>query len=946
MVNPVSNWLSGLNIRTRLIVYLLLGAILILLIHSYFFVEIYKARKQQILLGHMATAQATAGSVSEFVDGIMRAHDIITLTVQRENLSRSQMDAYFQAAREEAPVLESLGFALPSGLVVAGTPTRLVGLSVAGLDWFEAVKRGKHTAVSDLAEGRQTAGPAFIIAHRAPHAGPFAGVIFSAISPQALQSFVEARASANIGYEILDSRGNIVVSTVLPAELIPKHRNRSSIPSAKEALKGRPTFAQPFKDPADGIVRMGASIPVSEIGWVVDVFEPVTYAMAPVRRAVFIDLGLDLLIMVVLIAGAWIVGTNLARPIRSLARKASAVAEGDFTQRMEATDRAELGLLASAFNNMTAQLERFREEERRDREYALFLADVGELLTSSLDPQVILQIIAEKAVDFIADIAVIFRLEPEAVLRPIGLHAANPDLLERVRQILTEFPPKAGMGVVGTAIKEDRTVLVSPPDKVEDADARFYAERVGARSTIAVPMKIHGEIIGAMLVASVTKSLTHVQVGIVEDLARRLGLALENTRLYQETLERESFQRGLIDLAAEVSLTLETGLVLESICHRARSLLGVDGVYIWILKEAERQLVGGAACGFSAQEFLGQTVPLEQISRGPIRAMVSRQGFFRHNVPAWEDSPLAGPFHVMADMFQPLISGGVPLGVMVFTDTSNPNRFDEVALARGRLVSGYAATALANARTYERERRIAETLQRGLLPEVPDNVDGLEIAHFYSPARKEAAIGGDFYDYIELDAEDCSGIVVGDVSGKGLEAAVVTAMAKYVVRAYTAEDAEPVEVLARANNAIEKYTVPEMFITMIYGLLYTKARRFRYASAGHEPLLIYRDDGKRVEYQAAEGIAAGIQRDQEFLTHEVVMSPGDMLILYTDGLTDARSPDGEFLGQEGLAKLVVELAGPSAQVFLAALMQRVRAYSAGEWADDVAVMVIRAAGEQ
>ena len=943
MVNSVSNWLSGLNIRTRLIAYLLVGITLILLIHSYFFFEIYKARKQQILLGHMATAQATAGSVSEFVDGIMRAHDMITLTVQRDHLTYPEMDSYFKAAREEAPVLESLGFALPSGLVVAGTPTQLVGQSIAELDWFQAVKLGKHAAVSDLVESRQTGGLAFIIAHRSPHVGPFQGIIFSAISPGSLQTFVEARASADTGYDILDSKGNIIVSTVLPPDLIRNHRNRSSIPSVREALKGRPAFAQAFKDPANGVVRMGASIPVGSIGWVVDVFEPVSSAMAPVRRAVFMDLSLDLIILALLIAAAWIVGTNLANPIRSLARKASAVARGDFTQRMETTDRAELGTLANAFNNMTAQLERFREEERESREHALFLADIGELLTSSLDPQVILQTIAEKAVDFIADIAVIFRLEPEGILMPIASHAGNPDLLERVRRIVTEYPPKAGIGAVGVAVKEDRTVLIPQTDEVEDPDVRFYGERIGAESAIAVPTKVHGETTGAMLVASTEKPLTDEEVVIVEDLARRLGIALENIRLYEDALERESFQRGLTDLAAAVSLTLEAESVLEAICHRAQELVEVDGVYIWILQETERQLFGGAACGYKASEFLGLTMPLEQTRLSPVRALMSREGFFRHNVPGWEDSPYAERFNVKADMFQPLISGGIPLGVMAFTDITDPSRFGEIDLTKARLVSGYAATALANARAYERERRIAETLQRGLLPVVPETVDNLEIAHFYSPARKEAAIGGDFYDYIELEADDYVGIVVGDVSGKGLEAAVVTAMAKYAVRAYTAEDPEPYEVLRRANNAIVKYTNPELFITMIYGLLYPKDRRFRYASAGHEPLLVYRAREKNAVYLAAEGVAAGIVRDQEFLTHEVVLSAGDMLVFYTDGLTDARSPDGTFLDQEGLAKLVVELAGPPAREFLGKLIQRVRTY-AGEWADDVAVMVIRVPG--
>ncbi|HET6455101.1 MAG TPA: SpoIIE family protein phosphatase [Armatimonadota bacterium] len=939
IARTVSNRLSGVSIRTRLIAYLLIGIIPILLITLYFFWEAYQVREQRVLLGHMATAQATAGSVKEFIEGLSRAQEVIALTVERENLSYEQMSSYFQAAHQEIPIVETLGFALPSGLVVAGTPAELVGMNVADRKWFQDVSRGQQSAVSRLLETRPAGIQAFVVAIRAGREGRFASVLFSAVPPEVLQRFVKIGASPGVGYSILDARGRVIISNVL---LGARGTDRSKIPSVRQALQGTPAFAEPFVDPADGVRRMGASVPVSEIGWVVNVLEPVSTAMAPVRRAVYIDLALQLPVMAALILAAWIVGTNLARPIRSLARKADAVARGDLTQRVDTKDRAELGMLANAFNNMTEQLDKFRTEIQRDRERALFLADVGELLTSSLDPQVILQTITEKAVGFIADIAIIFRWGTEGLLKPVALHAANPELLEHTSRIVSELPPAPGVGTVGMAVKEERTVVVHHISEVERPEVRVYMEKVGVISAIAVPMRVHGEIIGAFLVAATNRSFGDEDVSIVEDLSRRLGTAMENIRLYQEALERESFQRGLTDLAAAVSLTLEPEVVLEVICTRAQSLLGVHGVYVWILQEEERQLVGRAACGYNAKEFLGVTMPLEQTRLSPVRAITSKQGFFRHNVPAWEDSPLAERFQVQADMFQPLITGGIPLGVMVFTDTEDPNRFDELALTRSGLVSGYAATALANARTYERERRIAETLQRGLLPEVPEKVDGLEIAHFYSPARREAAIGGDFYDFIELDTEECSGIVVGDVSGKGLEAAVVTAMAKYAVRAYAAEDAEPYEVLARANNAIEKYTVPEMFVTMIYGLLFTKKRQFRYASAGHEPILIYRAKEKKAEFEIAEGVAAGVIRDEEFLTHEVTLSAGDMLILYTDGLTDARSPDGAFLDPEGLALLVVELAGPPAQEFLRKLIQRVRTLTAGEWADDVAVMTIRA----
>jgi len=302
---------------------------------------------------------------------------------------------------------------------------------------------------------------------------------------------------------------------------------------------------------------------------------------------------------------------------------------------------------------------------------------------------------------------------------------------------------------------------------------------------------------------------------------------------------------------------------------------------------------------------------------------------------------LTQKFDAQASMFQPLFSGGKALGVMVVTDTQDPDHFDERSLTRAGLLAAHAATALANASSYQRERRIAETLQRGLLPEIPERIPNFELAHFYTPAWQEAAIGGDFYDFMEV-GRDVYGLEIGDVSGKGLEAAVVTAMAKYIIRAYTAEDAEPAVVLERTNNAIVKYTESELFITLVYGVLNTKTRRFRYGSAGHEPLLVYRDREKTASYEEPHGTAAGLIPNEEYLTHECALSPGDMMIMYTDGLTDARSPDGGFLGHDRLAKMVQELAGKPAQEFLQALVTRVKDYVGGEFADDVAVLVVRA----
>lgn len=943
MIRGISDWLSRISIRWRLLLYLMLGLAPIVLITVYFFREVYQTRKGLVLLGHMATAQATAGTVREFIQGIIRTQDIMGLTIVREDLDYAQMDTFLRDACSETPLLETTAFALPSGKVVAGQPRAIIGTSIADRAYFREVVSGKNWSVSDVLQRRVTGEPVLVIAQRVERKGQLVGVLFSAISPSTLERFVTGTASPDIGYGILDSRGRIIATTILSPSVAAKKPDRVWVPSVREALGGKPALAEPFVDRADGVARMGASVPVADVGWVVNVLEPVSTAMAPVRRAAVTDITSELAVIIILLTVAWLTGTSLSKPIKSLATKADAVARGDFSQRMETRDQAEMGALANAFNNMTVELERARIEGRKARERASFLADIGGVLVSTMDPEVILQTVAKKSAEFFGDAVLIFRLEPDGSLIPVAIQAQDDELARLAGQIIRETPIRVGLGVVGQAVERDHTVFVPRVADLEDPKMRFYLEKARAISSIAVPMKVHGQAVGALSVSSVRQPLLEEQVPIVEELARRIGLALENIGLYEDTLDREGYQRGLAQLAVSVGTSLDPSVVLDEICSRSLDLLDADGVYIWVLDEEKDSLRGASACGYNAEEFVGLTLPLTEVDTGAVQALRRKEGFYLHEMPSWQDvGPfLTQKFSAQASMFQPLLSGGKVLGVMVVTDTDDPEHFDERSLRRAGLLAAYAATALANASSYQRERRIAETLQRGLLPEIPERIPNFELAHFYTPAWQEAAIGGDFYDFMEVGKETY-GLEIGDVSGKGLEAAVVTAMAKYVIRAYTAEDAEPAVVLERTNNAIVKYTESELFITLVYGVLNTKTRRFRYGSAGHEPMLVYRAKEHAVAYEDAHGTAAGLIPDEEYLTRECALEPGDMIVMYTDGLTDARSPGHEFLGHDRLAEMVRELAGRSAREFLQELMKRVQDYVGGQFADDIAVLVVRA----
>lgn len=246
--------------------------------------------------------------------------------------------------------------------------------------------------------------------------------------------------------------------------------------------------------------------------------------------------------------------------------------------------------------------------------------------------------------------------------------------------------------------------------------------------------------------------------------------------------------------------------------------------------------------------------------------------------------------------------------------------------------------------SYSRQLSIAETLQKSFLPNVRERIGDYEIAHCYVPAQSEALIGGDFYDVVEL-SDGVLGVVIGDVSGKGVGATVHTAMAKYMLRGIAQEETDPAVVVSRLNNAIAQTVHSEVFITMFYGMLYTREKRLVYANAGHElPMLLKGDSGQCLSLDST-GQPMGIFADVVYGRREIHLSDGDALVLYTDGITEARR-DKHFFGLNGLQTSVKAAGDRQANEIVESILENVQKFAGDGLRDDAAVMVIRSQGQR
>jgi serine phosphatase RsbU (regulator of sigma subunit)/CHASE1-domain containing sensor protein/anti-sigma regulatory factor (Ser/Thr protein kinase) len=199
----------------------------------------------------------------------------------------------------------------------------------------------------------------------------------------------------------------------------------------------------------------------------------------------------------------------------------------------------------------------------------------------------------------------------------------------------------------------------------------------------------------------------------------------------------------------------------------------------------------------------------------------------------------------------------------------------------------------------EQELRLARRIQHALLPKNLPELEGWEIAYHYQPARE---VGGDFYDFLHLD-DGRVGLVIGDVSGKGVAAALVMANTQSVLRAVARrEGITPGRVLQEANEVLYAYMPPNTFVTCFYGVLDPKSGRLLYANAGHD-LPCERHDG-RVDELRARGMPLGLMPEMLYEEEEAVLAAGDDLLLYSDGLVEAHDPKGEIFGFPRLQGLI------------------------------------------
>ena len=299
-------------------------------------------------------------------------------------------------------------------------------------------------------------------------------------------------------------------------------------------------------------------------------------------------------------------------------------------------------------------------------------------------------------------------------------------------------------------------------------------------------------------------------------------------------------------------------------------------------------------------------------------------------------------FGMRSVIIVPMITRARTLGALTFVNGNSGRRFDEQDVELAHELARRCATAVDNARLYTERSYIARTLQESLLPvELPD-IPGVEAAARFRPTGEGNEVGGDFYDMFETGNRAWT-VVMGDVCGKGPDAAAVTALARYTLRAAAMRERLPSRSLAVLNEALLRQRDDRRFCTVAYAYIekLDRGARAEVACGGHPLPLLLRSDGS-VETVGAPGTLLGVVPDPDLEDRAVTLEPGDALVFYTDGVIESRG-DATVLDERRLAELVATCAGTGADAIAAKVEEAAVLSQGGRPRDDIAVLVLRVA---
>ena len=486
------------------------------------------------------------------------------------------------------------------------------------------------------------------------------------------------------------------------------------------------------------------------------------------------------------------------------------------------------------------------------------------------------------------------------------------------------------------------------------------------------PLVSHSELLGLLIVTydepgagiQMTQSASEYRSSIITGISQQVAVTIENIHLL-ETRQAEAYvTAALLQIAQAVVTMNDLNEILSSITYSIPILVGIDEAWILLWDSIENNLVvnqvilnGSSNLAKVANfRFEIKDYPILSAIFEQVKPVILPMAKGMDDPLSWKQLQVNDSAFDIEESLKinddiiiglPLAVKGDTYGVLLLMDKNTAISARE---KRFEILTGIAQqTSLAiqndhlnhemiDRERLEREFQLARQIQETFLPDHLPTVDGWDLGIRWLPARQ---VGGDFYDVFTLP-DDRIGIVIADVSDKGMPAALYMTVARTLIRATVREVERPAEVLEKVNSLMMMDNEGGLFVTAVYAILDTRSGELVYANAGHNLPYVMRENGKRVEVLQQGGMSLGALAEIQLTEHHITLKKGDCLLLYTDGVTDTFSENGEAFGDERLVETLSQIGDCTSQSVIEQVQKSLYAFrGSAPPSDDVTLVSIR-----
>ena len=503
-------------------------------------------------------------------------------------------------------------------------------------------------------------------------------------------------------------------------------------------------------------------------------------------------------------------------------------------------------------------------------------------------------------------------------------------------EVVSNLSLALGEGITGTAAARGEPLLVGDVR----SDPRYLNSVDAVRTELAVPMSARGKLVGVIdLQSTRVDAYTEYDRALLRLIAARVSVAIDNARLYRRVDRQNRTLKVLAHISREFSSILNLNELLGKIAETMRALINYDAFSILLVDPEARALRHRFSIRYDKRVDI-DNIPL---GKGITGAAATSREVVRVHDTTKDPRYIASHPDIRAEVAVPLVVHDKVVGVMDL-ESERVGFFTDDHVRTLTVLAPQIANSVENARLYEelaaRERHMEEDLkaarelQRVMLPDGAPEIEGMETAVKLRPARQ---ISGDVYDVFEHKDQQTV-IAIGDVSGKGAAAALYGGLVSGLLRMLAPRRRRPADLLKALNDALVERRVESRYVTLCVLLWDPVTRQIVMANAGALPPMICR--GNEILKMRVEGVPLGLLASREYEEVPFQALPGDMLVLYSDGITDHINPAGVEYGRGRLAQVVRGHCSGSAASLVAEIFKDIDRFATAAF-DDQTVMVMK-----